>query len=253
MALTDNLIAYYKFDETSGTNVDDATGGTDATADAGATVNSTGKLSYCRDFSSGKVSMPVLASLGNCTINLWVNPDNVGGGGTTRTMYEYRQAATSHRLNISFNDVSGGYVFVILERGGSAYKTIRSNGTVSTGSWQMITVTKTGETIQIFINGVSQTITTLNDVGDTSGALSSTATPTIGNSADGGSSPFDGKIDEFGMWSRVLTSDEVTQLYNSGNGLAYPLSIGWAKKIFGVTPAKVNNIAKSSISRINGV
>jgi hypothetical protein len=34
--------------------------------------------------------------------------------------------------------------------------------------------------------------------------------------------PFDGLIDEFGIWSRVLTASEITQLYNSGSGLTYP-------------------------------
>jgi hypothetical protein len=30
-----------------------------------------------------------------------------------------------------------------------------------------------------------------------------------------------GKLDEFGFWTRKLTSDEVSNLYNSGSGLAY--------------------------------
>ena len=33
----------------------------------------------------------------------------------------------------------------------------------------------------------------------------------------------DGLIDEVGVWSRLLTADEKTALYNSGSGLAYPL------------------------------
>ena len=36
----------------------------------------------------------------------------------------------------------------------------------------------------------------------------------------------DGLIDEVGFWKRTLTSGERTQLYNSGNGLAYPFSSG---------------------------
>jgi hypothetical protein len=35
---------------------------------------------------------------------------------------------------------------------------------------------------------------------------------------------FDGMIDEIGVWSRALTSGEVTQLYNSGAGLQYPFT-----------------------------
>jgi len=37
---------------------------------------------------------------------------------------------------------------------------------------------------------------------------------------------FDGMIDEVGVWSRLLTSDEVTTLYNAGAGLSYPFSSG---------------------------
>jgi hypothetical protein len=36
-----------------------------------------------------------------------------------------------------------------------------------------------------------------------------------------GESP-DGRIDGLGVWSRVLTSDERTELYNSGTGKDYP-------------------------------
>jgi hypothetical protein len=31
-----------------------------------------------------------------------------------------------------------------------------------------------------------------------------------------------GDIDEAALWSRVLTADEITELYNSGNGIGYP-------------------------------
>ena len=34
-------------------------------------------------------------------------------------------------------------------------------------------------------------------------------------------SEFDGLIDECGIWSRVLTAGEITDLYNSGAGLPY--------------------------------
>ena len=32
---------------------------------------------------------------------------------------------------------------------------------------------------------------------------------------------FDGLIDQVAIWKRVITGSEITQLYNSGNGLAY--------------------------------
>ena len=32
---------------------------------------------------------------------------------------------------------------------------------------------------------------------------------------------FEGWQDEFGVWDKVLTQQEITDLYNSGNGLQY--------------------------------
>lgn len=39
-----------------------------------------------------------------------------------------------------------------------------------------------------------------------------------------GSTPFDGRIDGLMFWKRVLTTDERTALYNSGNGVDYPFT-----------------------------
>lgn len=36
---------------------------------------------------------------------------------------------------------------------------------------------------------------------------------------------FNWLIDEVGIWNRALTQDEITQLYNGGNGMAYPFNI----------------------------
>lgn len=33
---------------------------------------------------------------------------------------------------------------------------------------------------------------------------------------------FSGRLDEFGVWNRALSAGEISQLYNSGNGLTYP-------------------------------
>jgi hypothetical protein len=43
----------------------------------------------------------------------------------------------------------------------------------------------------------------------------------LGAAQDGGE-PYNGQIDEVGVWNRALSSTEVTVLYNSGAGLPYP-------------------------------
>jgi hypothetical protein len=71
--------------------------------------------------------------------------------------------------------------------------------------------------VKIYLDGVSDTLVTRNN----------TLTDTISNSGNlwlGNyyNSPFNGLLDEVGIWDRVLTPSEVTELYNSGAGKQYP-------------------------------
>jgi len=47
-------------------------------------------------------------------------------------------------------------------------------------------------------------------------------------------------LDELGIWTRVLTDNEITSLYNSGNGLAYPFSGGGGGgSVLATKPARI--------------
>ncbi len=53
------------------------------------------------------------------------------------------------------------------------------------------------------------------------GSIDSTNSLKIGED-EAGVSDLEGSIEEIGIWDRVLSSDEVSDLYNGGNGWAYP-------------------------------
>ena len=85
--------------------------------------------------------------------------------------------------------------------------------TINENEWTNVIMTYANKTIKTFINGVeSCSLTndniTLNTLG-TSGI-------SIGMSvqANGNWGPFDGSIDEVGIWNRALTEQEVSNLYN---------------------------------------
>jgi hypothetical protein len=92
---------------------------------------------------------------------------------------------------------------------------------MSTG-WHHLMVTYDGTTMLMYIDGVAQapiTITLDTSINNASG----TGTFGIGKA---GYAPFDGPpgdMDEIGVWARCITPAEVTYLYNSGAGKAYPL------------------------------
>lgn len=90
-------------------------------------------------------------------------------------------------------------------------------------TWYHIVVTKAGTLLTVYQNGVSQGTDNTVDSTMTDG----TTALEIGAYQEGGarSNFVDGVIDEMGCWSRAITSSEVTDLYNGGTPLAYPLTV----------------------------
>ena len=102
------------------------------------------------------------------------------------------------------------------------------NWTPSLNTWYHVAVTFNAGSVTFYVNGVQQ--------GTTQSAVVSSLNQSDTNSffagaysTTGGTSPnaafFDGKMDEVGVWSRALSGAEISQLYNSGSGLSYPLSV----------------------------
>ena len=105
---------------------------------------------------------------------------------------------------------------------GSSQVNLGLGGTFNTGQWYHIVVTRKASTgTKIYVNG------TLN-VSNTSTINPNYATTqytTLGATQYQPSTTtyyFNGKIDAVNVWDKELTSTEVTELYNSGNGKQYP-------------------------------
>lgn len=101
------------------------------------------------------------------------------------------------------------------------------NVTLSTSTWHHIVFTfkASTSTVEYFVDGSSiGTVTDLavNDINNSTGAFN------IGACFEGANRFMNGLIDELGIWSRAITSTEVTALYNSGNGLNYAGTAGGA-------------------------
>jgi hypothetical protein len=90
-------------------------------------------------------------------------------------------------------------------------------GTPATGTWYFIVAwhDSVADTLNISVNdGV------VDSQAHTGGVVDSAADFNIG--AYTTSNYHSGRIDQVGLWKRVLTAAERTALYNSGNGAAYP-------------------------------
>jgi len=217
MSLLTNLVSYYKFDENTGTTVGDSVGSNTGTWDGSPSGQwTTGKINsggYI-DGNLNHVTIPDSPSLDFTTavsISCWIYKSDLAGNrdiiskrsawGTTSIPFEL----TTDGTNISWRVI-----------GNSTYPTLNASLVINT--WYHIVATWDGTTQYIYVNGSS--------IGSTSrtGTITTNTTAVEIGMLPGGGENFLGTIDEVGIWSRALTSTEVTTLYNSGAGLQYPFT-----------------------------
>lgn len=237
MALTDGCVAYWTLDNT----LTDATGNGYTLTNNGATYTASGKINGTYDFdgSNDYLSSSLLISNSPCTFSCWVK-----WGGKTSTVNAILGTYTSGGsvgMSLLIN-TNGTVIF----QGGLSNTT---SSAISSGVWYHIVGVRTTTQTILYLDGSA--------VATLTGSPNSTQTSTlsIGRSGDYNGWYFDGTIDEVGIWNRALSSTEVSQLWNSRNGLQYPFgaSSGWSNKINNVTASKVDDVSVANISKVNNI
>ena len=228
MALTDNLTAYWKFDESSG-NASDSVGSNTLTNNNTATY-STGKINngaYCVDASNqyfSRSSANDLRLKDDFSISAWFYFDSTGIMWLVDKRSESGQDFSIYALYFS-----GSNTLALRTTNGSSSSLVDRSvaWTPSTSTWYHIVVTRKASdgSIKFYVNGSQQGST---QTGYTGSLHDNSDLPFyVGRYKDSGENDrdLDGRVDELGMWSRELTSTEVGELYNSGDGLQYPFTV----------------------------
>ncbi|RFS15455.1 LamG domain-containing protein [Emticicia sp. C21] len=199
------LIAYYPFNgnanDVSGSGNNGTVVGALLTTDRFGNANNAYSFNGSSDYIS--INNPANLPLGNSprTISVWLNPANWAGEWTL-TAVAYGSASTSNAFMFGLgqniiavqgwvNDVSSPLVYSI-------------------NQWINAVCTYDGTNVAIYING--------NLIGSgTSISWNTVGTEFyIGGRVSLGNSFFDGKLDDIGIWNRVLTNSEIQKLYLEG-------------------------------------
>lgn len=220
MELTDNLVAYYKLDESSG-NASDSVG--NITASNSSVTYVSGKINNGASFNrSAYLSLGTPSTLnfqGAMTISFWMYT-------SPTELYTMLIAdATSSAANGVYIIYTHPTRVIGFGWGNGSTATSRetNNDAYTINTWTHITVTRDSSKNQkIYVNGVeasySQTENTSTPIYGTLQGLA------IGRKGSSSYNYYTGLLDEVGFWSRALSKDEISQLYNSGAGLSYPFS-----------------------------
>ena len=163
----------------------------------------------------------------NLSINFWVRPDIINSG-----QYDYLISKETlgpngwglAKKNTDGRDINFWGAGATITSEGGAF-----DNPFAATTWAMVTLVtnQTHATLYVDTNRIGQT--------ELNFAIS-TNHLTIGARAVSNDLGEDKLIDEIGIWNRTLTTSEITDLYNSGSGLTYPLTGGTAPIITLNTP-----------------
>lgn len=224
MALNDAIL-YYSLDDADNDmsgNPQDLSGNGNHGTNNGATTGATGVINegFSISGTSNRLTLPSLGSYtGAISVNVWVKVSSANN----YFLYSLN-TGDNHvlSLGLSNNGKIGIYDGVWRE----------STATTPTGSLAMITWVFDGvSSFDVYVNG------SVADSGVTyGGTVDLSGTPEINRS---GQADFSGDFDEVGIWNRQLSSSEISDLYNSGNGF----------NPYGLTTPTVTTTAPTNITK----
>lgn len=222
MALIDNLIAWWKLEEASGTRVDSHTSGYDLT-DVNTVGQGTGKQGNCGDFERDNneclyINDPFYIASA-FSASFWVFIESDGSAANDQRLIDKWYTSSEYIIRLNGNPLKIQALFSC--SGGTVIATGATSITIASG-WNHIVVTyDTTNGAKIYLNGN----TTPDGSAAAKGTVNNTTEPlTLGAARSSGgaiSSPLDGLLDEVAIWDKVLSSTEITELYNSGAGITY--------------------------------
>jgi hypothetical protein len=203
--LNENLIAYWKLNNSP---IDSTGNGYDG-------------VEYSLDYAYGKIDYASLHE--GCSNNMKINKSDFQFGDDEFTFKLWINSTYGNPIFLSTYNYEGG-----IETGWTYYKESSTgtsmfwnNGTYVVGDitipnnqWHMLTMVANSTHFNLYVNGVydksvlRNSVTSINDI-------------SVGGVQIGGGNCMVGQEDEFGIWNRTLTNEEITQLYNNGNGITY--------------------------------
>ncbi len=215
MALLDNLISYWKLDEASG-NAADSHGSNTGTA-SNITYGATGIINDAFDHNA----------VGDCDLG---QPGDFRDVAAFSIQAWFKTADGTSTINSLFSNMAGGssadsYNFYCqnkkLQFFCEATSSVNTAGgtDIDNDAFHHGVAVYNGTDMRVYVDGSLDNTAAGNTgtVGDNSHDVK------IGE-AVANSTFFNGELDEVAFWDRALTATEVTELYNSGAGLAYDFS-----------------------------
>jgi len=226
--LNTGLVAYFRFEEESGNRIDSWAGLT--LTDVGSLGYGAGIIGNAADFNRSapdflESAQDAFGLSSDISVSTWVKFESLPTSGNMFIIFNKENESGqdfSTYMGSLYND-TGTLKLFFRTTNGSVSSNIDDtvDWTPSTGTWYHLVFTRksSGGTIKFYVNGAQQGASQEGYDGTLSDSLSYSFFLSYYKAAD--PRAFDGLIDEFGLWSKVLDINEVLALYNGGDGLPF--------------------------------
>lgn len=211
--ISSGLVLRHQFEENSGSTAYDATSNdNDGTLTNGPTWDADSAVgSYSLDFTvdsggNSYVSVPDDTSLdisGDFSVAFWYNSTDP----TTGIRQLIEQYSAGDGFYIAKN--TAGDLQFLVDGDSSIVAHSYSSGWITDGNWHHVVAIRSGDNFQMYVDGVANTASTV-----AVGVVTSTQPLLIGGTS---SSDFDGKLDDVRLYTRALSSSDVTELYTASS------------------------------------
>jgi pimeloyl-ACP methyl ester carboxylesterase len=199
--LTTDLVSYYRM-EGDATDYWGANNGVGTSIFYGTQYGRVNQGSH--NFATGNIALPTFTVTSTISAALWFRSTST----SDRFIFSLNNASNTQKFCFQLTD---GRIIAQTYNGSTAHLLYSTSNTLNDGNWHFVVFTANSTTSTLSIDdgtpqSTSQSLTTWG--GDNNNISSN----------DSGVQSFNGDIDEVGIWSKVLSSQEITDLYNSGLG-----------------------------------
>jgi len=225
--MKEGLVSCWEFDETEGTTAYDAHNSYNG-INYNAIINQPGRIDKCYDYdgttSYVRVSTddfdfnPLTESY---TISFWIkssDPSHITDRPCLITYWNY-MSGFPYPFKFQVEPATDGDLGGVVYNGDYVIKVFVPGGHIWDGSWHLVVMVNNHTTGKVYIYSDDA------DLEDSNSITFETYTPRYNNylliGAASLSRYYDGKIDQIAIWNRALTEDQISALYNSGNGKPY--------------------------------
>lgn len=218
-SLLTSLVGYYKLDEVSGTRFDfyssnNLTDVATVLQDASGVVNQAAIFDRTAEEELEASADTIYDGFGDFSISLWLKTTSADNG----MVCSKYNSANGDGIYIGINgDAANKASFSISSNSGTEYVVVKNTTNINGGAWQHILVTRTGNTVKIYYNGSDQT-TAVSSAGTVDANIAVSGINFKIGGAIVSAHNLTGSVDELGIWTKVLSANEISDLYNGGAG-----------------------------------